>query len=354
MHVAVRGHRRRERRQPHEVRALGDDALAGLDAVDDLHDVAGCAPRASPPAARTSRPRAARTRSAVPHRPRWPRPARRAAARSCPSADEGTTAWPTGRPSVRLSNANVIGSVRDCGSSTLPTLDQPAGRHAVLVPGHFDLRCRDARRARAASASGTCPTTCICDASTTRNRMRAGATRSRRSRRRAAAMTPSIGRADDEQARPASAAPPARAALYCARLASAAVSRALRLLLGCARLVEPLLRRSARGRQPLGALAIARREGERRLRVGPRALQLRQIARHRRAAAAAAPVPARARRAPRARRRATRVSRPSIGATTSAAPPGRASSRAGTANRLAHGLLPHDARSRSPGSTAVP
>ena len=79
-----------------------------------------------------------------------------------------------------------------------------------------------------------------------------------------------------------SAAPPARAALYCARLASAAVEARLGLLLGRSRLVQTLFRRRACGRQPLGACAIACRQSQRRLGVGACPLKLRQIRRHRR------------------------------------------------------------------------
>ena len=54
----------------------------------------------------------------------------------------------------------------------------------------------------------------------------------------------------------------------------------LRLLLCGTRFVESLFRRSPRAGQPLGTLTIARRKGERGLRVRPRSLQLRKIAGH--------------------------------------------------------------------------
>ena len=38
--VAVRRHGRRQRREAHEIRAFGHDALARLDAFDDLHEIA--------------------------------------------------------------------------------------------------------------------------------------------------------------------------------------------------------------------------------------------------------------------------------------------------------------------------
>src|SRR5688572_3071463 len=40
MNVAVRWHLRRERRQPHQVRAFRDHPFACLDAVGDLHELA--------------------------------------------------------------------------------------------------------------------------------------------------------------------------------------------------------------------------------------------------------------------------------------------------------------------------
>ena len=151
MHVAVRGHRRRQRREPHEVGAFGDDALARLDAFGDLHQVAASrSERDRPPLERLAFALHEHDRPAgiVHDRGRGnDRPRRRGR----PSADGGTPPARPASPSVRLSNANVIGSVRDCGSSTLPDADQAACRHAIGWPGDFDfggLREPGARRVR--------------------------------------------------------------------------------------------------------------------------------------------------------------------------------------------------------------
>ena len=79
----------------------------------------------------------------------------------------------------------------------------------------------------------------------------------------------------------ASVAPPVRAALYCARLASAAVRRAV----ACSSADRASSRRLAgaapAARQPLGALAIASRQGERGLGFGASSLKLRKVGRRR-------------------------------------------------------------------------
>ena len=279
--MAVRGNGGRERRQPHEIRALGDDALARLDALERPARGRPRARRASRHGARTTRLRAGRTRSAGQHRPRSPPRERPAAAPSRSSADAGTPTVRPARPAARLSNANVIGSVRDCGSSTLPTLDQASRRDAAVDARHFDFRgCRRAGRARRplpAPGRRRAPAT----ASTTRKRtvpavdVRAG--RGFTLRDHAADR-----RADDERAPRRPSAPPARAALYCARLASAAVEPRLAPALRLRVLRRAACRARPGRRQPLGAFAIPRRKCERGLRLGARALELRQIAGNRR------------------------------------------------------------------------
>ena len=49
----------------------------------------------------------------------------------------------------------MIGNVRDCGSSTLPTLHEAARRQATGVSGDLDFGGLREARARRLSASGT-------------------------------------------------------------------------------------------------------------------------------------------------------------------------------------------------------
>ena len=248
-----------------------------------------------------------------------------------------------GRPSVRLSNAKVIGSVRDCASSTLPDAHEAAGRHPLGLPGDSRSRRHARSRARAASASGICPTTWTCDgiddAEQDRSRGHVGAGGGLALGDHAADR-----RADDERARPRPPRPPA--ARRCTapgwprrrrrapapvprphaprRVASRAPRRRWSSRSARSRSRSPARARSAPPRAPAAAAAVrpARRAG---------------------GAAARAPGP-RDTLAPSGTS-TTRVSRPSIGATTSAAPPGRASIRAGT--RI-------DSRTACSVTTAVP
>ena len=68
--MTVCGHGR-QRGEAHKIRALGHNAFADLNALDDLHEITRSRLEVSRGAARTFRLRAARTQSDVPHRPRW-------------------------------------------------------------------------------------------------------------------------------------------------------------------------------------------------------------------------------------------------------------------------------------------
>jgi hypothetical protein len=48
--MSVSGHGRRQRCESHEVRTLRDDAIAWLDALGDLHQIAGSRPKGDCPA----------------------------------------------------------------------------------------------------------------------------------------------------------------------------------------------------------------------------------------------------------------------------------------------------------------
>ena len=185
--------------------------------------------------------------------------------------------------------------------------------------------------------------TWTCDASTTRNSTVPAVTLAPVAASRWA-MTPLTGARIDEQVLSASAAPPMRAALYCARLRLGGGQTRRGLLLRRSRLVEPLLR--ARRRPSSDVRRAHDRASRGRARTAPpRApAAVAEDRRERLAAAAVAPVPVRESQSTPVARRAHCIRRPSIGATTSAAPPGLASTRAGTRIDSRTALLVHHRR----------
>ena len=208
---------------------------------------------------------------------------------------------------------------------------RPAGKRS----GCPRSRSRRARvSARAASASGTCPTTWTCDASTTRNKTVPAETLAPVVALRRA-ITPSR-RPNKEGSRP----PRRRLARRCIAPGWSAAKRAL----ACSQPNEP--RAASRGQHqrsssvpPVRGLALPARTA---LPLAPgRAAEGRPARK-----AGQEPRELLTTRHVRSKRHSTtRVSRPSMGATTSAAPPGRASSRAGT--RM-------DSRTACSFTTAVP
>ena len=192
------------------------------------------------------------------------------------AANAGTR---TGRPrarATRLSAANVIGTVRDCGSSTRPIDTSFPGRqhrrwrsgtsicaasrraaHArAAIPAHGPPR---ERRPDRRDETAACPTRHSCPP-----------------RHRAARSTPLIGaRITNEPAAAAGAGRARRIELRQLRLGRA--QRGGGLGFGRARFIQPLLRRRTGRHQSLGSLAITRREFERRRGLRPTAFELRQI-----------------------------------------------------------------------------
>ena len=172
----------------------------------------------------------------------------------------------------------MIGNVRACGSSTLPDAGQTARWHSALVARRFDLRGRyqsSSRCFRFRDLSDDVYLRRVYDAEQNRAGSHVGAGRGVALGNHAADGSP-----EDEQSFGVRRAAHARHVV----LRKAGLSRGeprLRLFLCGTRFIESLFRRSSCARQPLGTLTIARREGERGVRVSSRSLQLRQIARQR-------------------------------------------------------------------------
>ena len=220
----------------------------------------------------------------------------------------------------------MIGSVRDCGSSTRPTLaNRPAGTRCSY-PG-TSISAAATERTLGASDSGTWPTTWICEVSTTRNRDVPAVTLAPVVAWRSA-TTPLTG-ARMMKSPSAPVAPPVRAALYWARLASAALTRDL----ACSS-----TDRASSNRLSGAAPAVVRRSARSRSRVANASTDCASArarcncGRSPGTAGGGSKRPSSCPRdtlAPSGTSR-TRVRRPSIGATASAAPPALASSCAGT------------------------
>ena len=223
----------------------------------------------------------------------------------------------------------MIGSVRDCWIEHLPDAHEAAGRHAIGLSRQSrfrppargarappPLREPDRRRAPAPHprrGTGRCPALTFAPVAASRW-----------------AITPLTGARTTNSPSASVGASSCGRRWYCARLASAAVSAGLRLLLGGSRLVQPLCR--ARRRRSSAARRVRDRESPARAPSAlPRAPAAAAAGRPApRAAAAAGRAPGRERQLAPSATSTTRVRRPSMGATTSAAPPGLASRRAGT------------------------
>ena len=178
-------------------------------------------------------------------------------------------------PSVRLSKAKVIGSVRDCGSSTLPKLTRrPAGKRSGS-PGDLDLgRAREsgARRLRFRNLPDDVDLRRIDHAEQDRSRGNVGTRRGIALGDHAAHRRP-----NDERSLCVGRAAGARGVVL--RQAGLGGSKTrLGLLLGRTSLVEPLRRRRTCARQALCAFPVAGRQRERGLRFRARPLKLRKVA----------------------------------------------------------------------------